>query len=363
MVSSSSFAQVLLAAAVGVLPAAGCTKNPGKTHPKNAAMNQFPDIPGDIKKQLAFTCAYEKDRIPPRDPEADQLYKHARWLIKANTLRQVPEAHPPIERLLRIATAHGHDRANVVLRQMMDKGQAQSDDPVNETIDMVQDLIKRGIPAGYYGMARYLENGYGVEQDQELALKYFRKAADLGNPEGQYFVGDLLNDFSKHGREIASIGLAMQRCAAEQGHAEAALDVGVDVRQKGLFPEAMKYFQLGAMAGSYQAANRLSEGFGESQGDPIYDLGQSIDPRRQERYKKISDFLFDYSYLNPQVPELDSIVPLPPAKLPPWDGKFKWLEAHEANVPPPLPTEERIAEMAKAKGLDPKTGRRVESRK
>ena len=50
-------------------------------------------------------------------------------------------------------------------------------------------------------------------------------------------------------------------------------------------------------------------------------------------------------------------MPLPPAQLPPWDGKFQWLEAHKANVPPPLPSEERIAEMAKAKGLDPKTGR------
>lgn len=106
-------------------------------------MNQFPDIPSDIKKQPAFTCAYEKDRIPSRDPEADQLYRNARWLIKANTLRQVPEAYPPIERLLRIATAHGHDRANVELRHMSDKGRAQSNDPVNETIDMVQDLIKR----------------------------------------------------------------------------------------------------------------------------------------------------------------------------------------------------------------------------
>jgi hypothetical protein len=326
-------------------------------------MNQFPDIPSDFTKQLAFTCAYEKDRIPPRDPEADQLYKHARWLSKANTLRQVAEAYPPIERLLRIATAHGHDRANVELRHMLDKGRAQSDDPVNETIDMVQDLIKRGIPAGYYGMGRYLKNGYGVEQDQELAFKYYRKAADLGNPEGQYFVGDLLNDFSKHGREIASIGLAMQRCAAEQGHAKAANEVGIDVRQDGKLPEAMKYFQLGAMAGSDRAAGRLYEAFGKNQDDPIYDLGQALDPEREARYKKVWEFLFNYSYLNPQVPELDSIVPLPPAKLPPWDGKFKWLEAHEANVPPPLPTEERIAEMAKAKGLDPKTGRRVEQKK
>jgi len=35
------------------------------------------------------------------------------------------------------------------------------------------------------------------------------------------------------------------------------------------------------------------------------------------------------------------------------------MKAHEANIPPPLPSEERSAEMARAKGLDPQTGRAV----
>ena len=86
-------------------------------------------------------------------------------------------------------------------------------------------------------------------------------------------------------------------------------------------------------------------------------LGQKKDEERVRRYEAISDFLSSYSYLNPKVPEIDSIVPLPPAKLPAWDGSFQWLKAHKANVPPPLPTEERINEMATAKGLDPATGR------
>jgi uncharacterized protein len=253
-------------------------------------MIQFPEIPSDIKKQLAFTCAYEKDRIPPRDPEADQLYKHARWLIKANTLRQVPGAYPPIERLLRIATAHGHDRANVELRHMLDKGRAQSDDQVNETIDMVQDLIKRSIPAGYYGMGRYLENGYGVEEDQELAFKYFRKAADLGNPEGQYLVGRLLNSLRLHGPEIAAIGLEMQRCAAEQGHAKAANEVGIDVRQDGKLSEAMKYFQLAAMAGSDQAADSLSEAFGKFKVIPFTTLAKRSIPNARPGTRRCGSF-------------------------------------------------------------------------
>ena len=207
------------------------------------------------------------------------------------------------------------------------------------------------------------EHGSGVDADQELAFKYYRKAADLGNPEGQYLVGDSLNDRSKHGPEIAAIGLAMQRCAADQGHAKAANEYAIDVRQDGKLSEAMKYLHLATKAGQAEAGHRLSEAFGKNQDDPIYDLGQVIDPERQERYEKVWKFLADYSYLNPKVPELDTIAPLPPAKLPPWDGKFKWLEEYEANVPPPLPTEERIAEMAKAKGLDPKTGRRLEQQK
>ncbi len=182
-----------------LLPLAGCTDH-------SSTMNPLPEVPSAIKKQLAFTCAHEKNRIPPRDPEADQLYRHARWLVKRNILRQDPAAYPAIERLLRIATAYGHDRANIELRDMLDKGQAQSADPMNESVDLVQDLIKRGIPAGYYDMGWYLEHGYAVRVDQDLAFKYYRKSADLGNPEGQYLVGGRLNSLRKNGAEIAAIG-------------------------------------------------------------------------------------------------------------------------------------------------------------
>ena len=93
-------------------------------------------------------------------------------------------------------------------------------------------------------------------------------------------------------------------------------------------------------------------------------MGQTQpDPERARRYKVISKFLSDYDYLDPKVPEIDEIVPLPPAKLPPWDGKFKWLEEFKANLAPALPSEKRIAEMARAKGLDPKTGRPIQAGK
>jgi len=332
---------------------------------KENSMNQLPEISANIKKQLAFTCTQEKDRIPPREPEADQIYKHARWLVKGNILKQDPAAYPTIERLLRVATAYGHDKANIELRDMLEKSQAISEDPVNEIIDLVQDLIKRGIPAGYYDMGWYLEHGYGVRADQELAFKYYRKSADLGSPQGQYLVGKKLSDERTLGTEIAEIGNAMRRCAGDQGHAKAAYEYGTYLTiATDRRVEAMKYFQIAAAEGAAVAPSSLSAAFSvQWHADPIWSLGQAADAERERRYKVIEKFLSDYDYLNAKVPEIDQIVPLPPAKLPPWDGKFQWLEAHKANVPPPLPSEARITEMAKAKGLDPKTGRPLNAAK
>ncbi|WP_375741571.1 DUF6396 domain-containing protein [Pseudomonas boanensis] len=86
-------------------------------------------------------------------------------------------------------------------------------------------------------------------------------------------------------------------------------------------------------------------------------LGQQEDLERAARYEQIGNMLTGYSYAQPKVPEINEIVPLPPAKLPPWDGTLKWEEEYEANIPPPKPSEALIEELAKAKLLDPKTGR------
>lgn len=63
---------------LAVLLVSGC-------NPKETRMKDVEGIPSKLQDQLAFTCSHEKDRIPPRDPEADQLYVHARWLVKGNT--------------------------------------------------------------------------------------------------------------------------------------------------------------------------------------------------------------------------------------------------------------------------------------
>ncbi len=224
-----------------------------------------------------------------------------------------------------------------------------------EHLRLSQQLIDANVATGYYFIGIFLKSGSaGLKQDSEMSLRYFRKAADQGSAQAQYAVGDKLAPI-----DIApDIARQMRRCAAEQGNGKSAGALGVDLSTDGQYQEALEAFQLGVAAGDETSAGWLEEGFrGPPVTDEMYYLGQEEDLERAERYKTIWRILARYSYANPKVPEINEILPLPPAKLPAWDGKLQWLEARLTNVPPEKPSEALINQLAKAMTLDPATGK------
>jgi hypothetical protein len=305
----------------------------------------------EIKAKLAFTCAHEQ--IPEALVETDVLFQYARWLQKNNQLKRDERVDVEIGRLYRIAAENGHYKANINLQNGAMRGQFTLRG--EEHLRMSQELIDVGVATGYYFVGIFLKNGSaGLKQDAQMALRYYRKAADEGSAQAQYYVGDKLAP-----SDIApDIARQMRRCAAEQGHGEAALELGVNLKRKGLYREALEVFQLGVAAGDETSAGFIEEGFrGPEPTNQLHYLGQKEDPERAERYEKIWKVLSGYSYANPKVPEINEIAPLPPAKLPAWDGKLQWLEERLANVPPEQPSEALIRQLAKAKLLDPASGR------
>jgi tetratricopeptide (TPR) repeat protein len=315
-----------------------------------------PDLPA-IQAKLAFTCTHEAERLPPLPPEADVLFTYARWLQRENLVKEDPAVEREVGRLYRIAAAQGHHKALFNLINGISGG--KFDGTVEEMLDFNDALLKAGVPMAYYNLGHFLENGMGVKEDPELALKYFRKAADLGNPHAQYYVAEKLAPI-----DIApDIARQMRRCAAEQGHGKAALALGINLKNRKNYKEAVEAFQLGVKAGNENAASFLENGFkAPPPSDDLYYLDLPKDDERSRRYMEIRRVLHAYSYLNPVVPELDEIVPLPPAKLPPWDGKLQWRTEFQANVPPPKPTDDLIARLAHDKGLDPASGMPVRKR-
>jgi TPR repeat protein len=305
----------------------------------------------EIKANLAFTCAHEN--IPEASAETDVLFHYARWLQKNNQLKQDKAVDVDIERLYRIAAENGHYKSNVNLQNgaMRQRFQLRGE----EHLRLSQQLMDAGVATGYYFVGIFLQQGSaGLKQDPEMALRYFRKAADKGNAQAQYDVSDKLAP-SNIAPDIAR---QMRKCAAEQGHGEAATALGVNLQGRGQYQEALSAFQFGVAAGNSTSASFLSNGFrGPKPSDELYYLGQQEDLEREERYEKIWKVLSGYSYANPKVPEINEILPLPPAKLPAWDGKLQWLEERLANVPPEKPSEALIQQLAKAKLLDPTSGR------
>lgn len=323
------------------LLATGCSN-------KEDSLSSQPDRDA-VRADLAFRCVHEADHLPPLSSEADQLFRYGRYLETKDGPKDLSE----VARYYRIAAANGHYKANNNLQQLVSRGAVASPDAPRETIDLVEQLIKQGVPGGYYDMGHYLELGYGVKQDPGKALRYFRKAADLGSPEGQFYVAEKLSPVD------AAPGIAKQmyQCAVDQGLDEAAENFGVFLQTAQLYPEAVKAFQKGVAAGSTLAASSLEEAFkGAPPSDRLNYLDVPNDPERSRRYHLIGAFIDANESHNPKVPDIDKIVPLPPAKLPPWDGTFQWQKERAAAVPPQKPADELVDRLARARNLDPSTG-------
>jgi hypothetical protein len=302
-----------------------------------------------LRANLAFTCEHEASHLTDLDPDAEKLFFYARHLQK----QEGPKDFDDIMRYYRIAAAHGHYKANHNAQLLIVQGLVLAPTGRKEAVDLAMQLVQEGIPGGYYDLGHYLEIGYGVQQDTAAAMRYLRKAADLGNPEAQAYVAGKLNP-----AEMApKIARKMWRCAAEQGDGNAANQLGVALSVNHEFPEAVAAFQLGVQAGETQSAYALEQGFkGPPQSDRINYLGLANDQERSRRYRLIGEFIDRNEGRNPKVPDINKIVPLPPAPLPAWDGSFQWEKDQAAAKPPEKPSEELVNRLAKDKHLDPATG-------
>ncbi len=305
----------------------------------------------ELKAKLAFTCTHEK--IPAASEESDVLFQYARWLQKNNQLKRGKTINLEIERLYRIAAENGHFKANINLQNGGMRGQFEVYG--HEYLRFSQELIDAKVATGYYLISLLLEKGAaGLQQDSDMALRYLSKAANSGNARAQFVIAEKLEPSNV----APDIAFQMFRCSAEQGHGEAAIALGINLKNQKQYSEAVKVFQMGVAAGDENAAGRLDDAFRSPKPENKIDyLAQEKDLERADRYEKIWRILANYSYANPKVPEINDIVPLPPAKLPPWDGKLKWLEEREANIPPEKPSQELIQRLAGEKKLDPATGR------
>ena len=307
---------------------------------------------------LEFTC--QKEELPPLSEETQQLYNYALYHDLHNmwTGDKGDEVWNGLARYYRIAAANGDYKANVRLQYLLNTGRISTDMPQTEVHNLNEELAKQLPATAYYNLYGYLDVGYGVRTEKDGKYAYLRKAADLGSREAQYVIAEMLADIedSEETQEAFKYRLDLVEqlwaCASEQGLGEASINLGISLKSDKKYSEAVKVFYQGVKNGDSMSASTLRGGFSKqtTKDNRLDFLDLAPDEERSRRYNIIWNYLTDNDYLHPKVPDLDEIVPLPPAKLPEWDGKIAFQRWYEGEAPP-KPSEALMQKLANQAGL------------
>lgn len=296
----------------------------------------------------SFECHTEATKGPPIDAQADDWFLEARAMEDGVTFVDDVD-YKKVVQLTRQAAERHHWKAMLNLASLY----LEKYDPPNgedAALMLVSKAMELGVPAAYDRMGTYFLNGTGVNGDTDRAYAFFQKAAAMGNPQAMHFLGEKMDagaDGLKPGYwGNIPVAVKMFECALAQGYGPAAqeLEFMYDV------PRAPDGNELGrATAESRDRVTRaLHEGVKggckycadslfiefDHPSNPETTFVPVIDKARGQRYNVLGNALS----FNPdrRFPNLDKILPLPPAPLPPWDGtRDSLLAAAMAVVPVP----------------------------
>ncbi|WP_243712492.1 SEL1-like repeat protein [Burkholderia pyrrocinia] len=288
--------------------------------PRNMSLDAF------NPHRETFDCVHEAAVVPAVDPEADRWNQQAMKMTSA-LLWPNQRDYAGAVALWSKAAERKHWKAMLNLANAYAQGLGV-DRNTERAVQITEQGMKLGIPAAYDLMGTYYMNGVGVKQDASRAYAFWQLAADKGSPSAMAYLGgkmDALYDDPKAGfwgnRKIA---LQMLECAVAQGNGRAAYELGTTIAgDRAELSEnnerALKTLHAGVKFGSAESAGWLSASFGK--GDAL--VGHVKDEARAERYGVLADRLERDPDL--RLPNLDKVVPLPPAKLPKWDGNKETL--------------------------------------
>lgn len=305
--------------------------------PRNQELPLFdPHIP-------TFTC------MPTRMQSLDEQAEA--WLQEARALES-PEIYidnrdySKIVALTRQAAERQHWKAMLNLASLIVEGR----DPPRgdeDAVRLVEAAMQLGISAAYDRMGTYYMNGTGVKANATRAYAFWQRAAQMGSPEALTHLGKKLISVDDHPERDRwaneAVGTKMLECAYSQGYGLAAYELGFEysvptnrspTRQD--LEKALIAWHNGVKFGNAECAAGISGEFRRvSNAPPVKVLHP--DMARSERYNRLArilEFYPDYRF-----PNLDKILPLPPAELPPWNGDRDTLlnAARGISHPPSAP--------------------------
>nr|WP_232451954.1 DUF6396 domain-containing protein [Burkholderia ubonensis] len=331
----STFCLRLLVAGLALFAASS------QANPLTAAMDKLSTAMSDLPRyerlplfnphRKTFTCVYQDQQVPPIDPQAELWFQQALALDDPNIFYKKRD-YPKIYQLYTQAAERNHWKAMLNLASLILSHYpgVPEHDP-EAAIRWVEKAMKLGVPDAYDRMGTYHQNGLVKGGSTTSAYAFFQRAADMGSPAAMAFLGDKMDGGYDDPAEgfwgNVPIATQMLECAVAQGYGDAAKELGyIYARPKTAQAKlrALNILHEGVKLGSAKCANKL---FTEFDGVDLTDgsnLVGYIDKARAERYSKLGDALEFYQG-RLKLPNLDKVLPLPPAPLSKWDGNVQTL--------------------------------------
>jgi hypothetical protein len=310
------FISRLLASLMALLTLLTLTACPMNNLPRNMRLKPFQP------HRIDFACVHEATRLPVVTPEAERLFQQGMTLTSYELWRDQRD-YKQAAQLWKQAADLGHWKAAMNLAGLYERGIGVERD-TEKAVLIVEGLMKQGVPAAFDKMGTYHQSAIGVRFDIDRAYGFWQLAADMGNPAAQAYLGDKLNaayDSEQMGVwGNSKIGIQMLECAFAQGNGDAAYRLGQSLDLDGVdYARALATYHEGVKFGNEDCAAALFISFDRP--SPL--TGNVIDQARVERYRTLTQALEH----NPDLrfPNLDKVLPLPPAALPFWDGKPETL--------------------------------------
>lgn len=206
-----------------------------------------------------WECALEKDNVPVLDSKAELLFLEARELQTSKPYLSDSDKAQIFAKYSE-ATKLNHWRAMVNLANCYING-VGTPPSITRANAIYDQMMEKGIPAGFYGKYAMVLHGRGVKADKDNAQELLHKAADLGHPTAQYELGRYYLNIEHRPKQ----GLRYLICALRQGHGEAGYDIAFYlVLMENNYTMAAEYYWRAAALGNTNAIIALNEAFAES---------------------------------------------------------------------------------------------------
>ncbi|WP_174492481.1 DUF6396 domain-containing protein [Acinetobacter sp. Marseille-Q1623] len=275
--------------------------------------NDLIEFNQNFKRNEKFICPLEPAQKLLSDHPAQALYDYAIWL-QWHTSKEEKNGYwsLQIERYQRIAAAYGIFKPHgVVLRDT--------------------DLYFQQEGLQFVKASAWMGSG-------KAQFKLAEKIAMIQDADSKQYHDELYKDLID--------------CAAKNHVAEANFIQGEYWEAQQQPEQAIKSYREAVKLGHINAARKLYLLVNAQLEQGKY---TSMHQERAKRYEYIFDYLESNRELPVTVKELDEIIPLTSAQLPTWDGKIAFQRWYESPSPA-QPNPELVEELAKSKGLNPRTG-------